>query len=61
MTSGCWSETIKQGMAIKNAPVAPNTGGYELQVKLSKPEAVAMAGQNTGGFENRAVQESGTH
>lgn len=48
-------------MAIKNAPVVPNTGGYENKVTLSKPVADATAGKNTGGFETRVVQETGTH
>lgn len=48
-------------MAIKNAPVVPNTGGYENKTAPAKPEAVALAGKNTGGYENRVVQETGTH
>jgi hypothetical protein len=48
-------------MPIKNAPAAPNDGGYEKKVALAKPEATAMAGQNNGGFETRVAQESGQH
>lgn len=46
---------------VVNAPVTPNAGGYETRVSLSKPVVAKMAGQNNGGFENRVVQESGTH
>lgn len=48
-------------MPIKNAPTAPNTGGFELNVKASKPEVTGMAGQNTGGYELRVTQETGQH
>jgi hypothetical protein len=46
---------------IVNAPSVPNAGGYENRVTLSRPEAVKMSGHNSGGFENRAAQEQGTH
>ena len=47
--------------AIKNAPVVTNTGGYELKVVPAKPEVMAMAGHNQGGYELRVTQEAGTH
>jgi len=47
--------------AVKNAPVVTNTGGYELKVVPAKPEVMAMAGHNQGGYENRVFQEAGTH
>ena len=47
--------------SIKNAPVVHNSGGYELRTGTSKVLADRNAGQNTGGFENRAAQEQGTH
>jgi hypothetical protein len=46
---------------IKNAPVAPNTGGYENRTAPARLIVAKMAGHNAGGFEGRAVQESGTH
>lgn len=46
---------------VKNAPVTPNTGGFETRVTVSKPVVDKTAGQDTGGFENRVTQESGTH
>lgn len=46
---------------VVNAPVTPNAGGYETRVSLSKPVTAKMAGQNNGGYENRVVQETGTH
>ena len=46
---------------IINAPTVPNTGGYELKVTAASPETTGMAGQNSGGFELRVAQESGTH
>jgi hypothetical protein len=49
------------GGKILNAPTVTNTGGYELKVALAKPEAIKMAGHNNGGFENRVIQEQGTH
>ncbi len=48
-------------MSIKNAPTVPNTGGYENKVTMSRLIVAKMAGHNQGGFENRVIQESGTH
>ena len=48
-------------MPIKNAPTAPNDGGYEKKTAPAKPEALAMSTHNDGGYEKRVVQESGTH
>jgi hypothetical protein len=53
------------GMAIKNAPTTPNTGGYETRTAESKRLADKTAGANASMaanvFETRVAQESGTH
>jgi hypothetical protein len=46
---------------IKNAPAVTNTGGYELRTAPARLIVAKMAGHNAGGYESRAVQESGTH
>lgn len=46
---------------IVNAPTVPNDGGYEKKTVQGSREKTGMQGQNNGGFENRVVQESGTH
>jgi len=49
------------GSKVANAPVAPNTGGYENRASQGAREHTGMEGKNAGGFETRAAQEQGTH
>ena len=48
-------------MPIVNAPKVTNNGGMETKVIVIKPVLDRTAGQNNGGYENRVVQEVGTH
>lgn len=52
-------------MPIRNAPTTPNSGGFENRTAVSKPLGDKTAGTNTSmpayAFEQRVVQEQGTH
>lgn len=58
-------EYIVAGGKVVNAPTAPNNGGFENRVSPPARVADKTAGANSSmpahAFEQRAVQEQGTH
>lgn len=69
MPSGRWADCQGScrladftGMPVKNQPPFKFTvSTFESKATQGAKEHTGMEGQNNGGFENRATQESGTH